>query len=84
MISQHWFCGVRQQAITWANVDPDLLLPYGITRPEWVKYISWSIFFFSLNDLFMVLYAFSCGESEFYIEISLFVYAKKFIAPQKF
>ena len=25
MINQHWFIGaVRQQAITWANVDPDL------------------------------------------------------------
>ena len=28
MISQHWFTqwlgAVRQQAITWANVDPDL------------------------------------------------------------
>ena len=27
---------VRQQAITWFNVDQDLL-PYGLIRPQWVK-----------------------------------------------
>ena len=25
------------QVITWANVDPDLLWPCGITRPQWVN-----------------------------------------------
>ena len=45
---------VRQQAITWASVDPDLcrhmasrprpLSPYGVTRPQWVKDISIAIF----------------------------------------
>ena len=41
MISQHWFrqwlVAVRQQAITWANGDRDLLSPQGIARPNWVK-----------------------------------------------
>ena len=27
-----------EQAITWANVDPDLS-PYGVTRPHWVKHV---------------------------------------------
>ena len=38
MISQHWFRwwlgAVRQQAITWVNVDPDLCRHI---RPQWVK-----------------------------------------------
>ena len=42
MISQHWFRlwlgAVRQQAITWANIDPDLC-HYDIFRPQWVKTI---------------------------------------------
>ena len=36
MESQHWFRewldAIRQQAITWANVDSD-----GITGPQWVN-----------------------------------------------
>ena len=40
MKCQHWFRrwlgAVRQQAITWANVDPDPGL-HGVTRPQWVN-----------------------------------------------
>ena len=48
MMSQHWFRqllgAVRQQAIVWANVDPDLS-PYGVTKTQWVKqsYLSYCI-----------------------------------------
>ena len=37
MISQHCFRyhAVRCQAITWTNVDLSMM-PYGITRPQWV------------------------------------------------
>ena len=32
------FCAVRQQAITWVNVNSYLFIsPYGITQPQWVK-----------------------------------------------
>ena len=31
-----WLGAVRQQTITWANVDQDLS-PYGVTRPQWVN-----------------------------------------------
>ena len=38
VISQYWFRqwlgAVKQQAITWANVDPDLCRHSGVTRPE--------------------------------------------------
>ena len=31
-------CAMRHQAITWANIDPDLCRHhYGITRPQWVN-----------------------------------------------
>ena len=30
------FGAVRQQAITWANVNPNYV-PYGVTRLQWVK-----------------------------------------------
>ena len=40
MISQHrfrwWLGDVRQQAITWANVDRDFF-SYDVTRSQWVK-----------------------------------------------
>ena len=40
MINSHWFRlwlgAVRQQAITWANVDQDLC-HYGVTRQQWVN-----------------------------------------------
>ena len=39
MISQHWFSwwlgAIRQQALTWANANPDLCHH---TRPQWVNY----------------------------------------------
>ena len=41
MISQHrfrsWLGAIRQQAITWVNVDPDLWHHIGVTRPQWVN-----------------------------------------------
>ena len=40
MISQHWFRNwlgaIKQQAITWANSDPNLCC-HIITRPQWVN-----------------------------------------------
>ena len=40
-------CCLTDQAITWANDDPDLhISPYGITRPQWVNAIDlWGIAF---------------------------------------
>ena len=35
---RYCFYAVRQQAITWANVDPDLM-SYDITRSHWLNYI---------------------------------------------
>ena len=34
-----WLDAIRQQATTWANVDPDLSWQ-GVARPQWVNYIS--------------------------------------------
>ena len=54
-------CAIKQQAITWANVDPDLL-PYGVTRPQWVAGNEWQheeiwkcISFTSCNVWFEIL-----------------------------
>ena len=42
MSSQSWFrlClgTFSQQAVTWANIDADLLSPYGVPRPQGVRY----------------------------------------------
>ena len=32
---RQWLGAIRHQAITWANVDPDL--SYGVARPDWVN-----------------------------------------------
>ena len=41
------FGAVRQQAITWANVDSDLST-YSVTRPQWVKLLHET--YFKLTD----------------------------------
>ena len=55
MISQHWFRqwlgAVRQQAVTWANDEPDFLSPYGVTRPQWVNSVS----HWPLGDLAVII-----------------------------
>ena len=35
--------GFRQQAITWTNVLPRSMLPYGATRPWWVNWNEWKV-----------------------------------------
>ena len=30
------FGAIKEHTITWANVDPDLILPFGISRLHWV------------------------------------------------
>ena len=35
LLIRQWIGAVRHQAITWANVDPDFMSPYGVTRPQW-------------------------------------------------
>ena len=49
MVSQHWFWqwlgAVRQQAITWANVDPDLCLHMVSLGHNELSYQVWHVLF---------------------------------------
>ena len=53
MISQHWFRSwlgvVRQQAITWANVDSDLCRHMASLGPSELIFLVWSLVYRSSN-----------------------------------
>ena len=48
---RQWLGGVRQQAINWTNVNPDLCHHNGITRLQWVNTVSLQLQWWHLMTL---------------------------------